>query len=368
VYAIAKDEERHIGRFMASVRTADAVVVADTGSTDGTVEALRAAGASVAEILISPWRFDDARNAALAFVPADVDICVSLDLDEVLSPGWREALERAWVRGTTRLRYRFIASWTGDGRAGTVFWNNRIHARRGYRWQTPIHEVVVWCGEGAESVAMSEELEAQHHPFEQKSRAAYLPMLERAAAESPHEARTAHYLGREYFYARRHHEAIRELRRSLDLPLGAWPAQRGEACRIIARSHEALESAAEAQTWFWKAIAEHPGQRESWVDLSRCLYLCGDFAGGYYAARRALEITERDADYFNEAHAWGALPHDLLSICAWKIGLQSEAAEHAAAAAALDPLDERLRANVRFFHDLALHISEQRPDGGHVSP
>ena len=71
VYAIAKNEEQHVERFMSSARAADVIVVADTGSTDGTVAALQSAGAAVHEIHISPWRFDDARNAALALVPAD---------------------------------------------------------------------------------------------------------------------------------------------------------------------------------------------------------------------------------------------------------------------------------------------------------
>jgi hypothetical protein len=26
-------------------------------------------------------------------VPADVDVCLSLDLDEILAPGWRAAIE-----------------------------------------------------------------------------------------------------------------------------------------------------------------------------------------------------------------------------------------------------------------------------------
>ena len=54
VYAIAKDEERHAERFMVSVSEADGVYVLDTGSRDGTAEALRALGAhvTVKEIVI----------------------------------------------------------------------------------------------------------------------------------------------------------------------------------------------------------------------------------------------------------------------------------------------------------------------------
>ena len=94
VYAIAKNEAKHVQRFMASTKGADGVFVLDTGSTDDTVKALIAAGAKVEQRFVEPWRFDTARNTALAMVPVDIDACVILDLDEVLVPGWRAALEK----------------------------------------------------------------------------------------------------------------------------------------------------------------------------------------------------------------------------------------------------------------------------------
>ena len=41
VYAICKNEESFVDRWMDSMAEADQVVVLDTGSTDGTVDALR---------------------------------------------------------------------------------------------------------------------------------------------------------------------------------------------------------------------------------------------------------------------------------------------------------------------------------------
>ena len=92
IYAICKNEAQFAERFMRSCAGADGVYVLDTGSTDGTPERLRALGAIVRERTIEPWRFDVARNASLDMLPLDADICICLDLDEVLCPGWREAL------------------------------------------------------------------------------------------------------------------------------------------------------------------------------------------------------------------------------------------------------------------------------------
>ena len=84
VYAISKNEEQFVDRFCKSAKGADLILIADTGSTDGTIKLAKKHKASVVEIGITPWRFDDARNAALSLIPKDIDICVSLDLDEEL--------------------------------------------------------------------------------------------------------------------------------------------------------------------------------------------------------------------------------------------------------------------------------------------
>ena len=73
---------------------------------------LRAPGRQAARDLDRPWRFDQARNAALALVPDDVDICVSLDLDELIMPGWRRVLEGLWKPPINHVMYTH--AWSRD--------------------------------------------------------------------------------------------------------------------------------------------------------------------------------------------------------------------------------------------------------------
>ena len=133
VYAISKNEAQFVERFCASAKDADAIFIADTGSTDDTVELAVKHGAIVHNICITPWRFDLARNAALALVPREYDICISLDLDEVMEPGWREEIERVWQPGITRMEYQF------DWGSGIKFLSGKIHSRHGYFWHHPCH-------------------------------------------------------------------------------------------------------------------------------------------------------------------------------------------------------------------------------------
>lgn len=121
VYAICKNEEKFVRRWMASMSEADQIVVLDTGSTDNTVQLLRELGADVTQEVISPWRFDTARNRSLELVPEDTDICVCTDLDEMFIPGWRVQLEKAWIPGTTQCKYHYVWSTRDDG-DGITFW------------------------------------------------------------------------------------------------------------------------------------------------------------------------------------------------------------------------------------------------------
>ena len=131
VYAICKNEAKFARRWMDSMSEADHIVVLDTGSTDGTPQLLRSLGASVTEEVISPWRFDTARNRSMELIPPDTDICVCTDLDEVFHPGWRELLERAWSPGAGQATYRYTWSFQPDGSEGVVFWYEKAHARWG---------------------------------------------------------------------------------------------------------------------------------------------------------------------------------------------------------------------------------------------
>lgn len=339
VYAISKNEEMFVRRFCESAKPADMILIADTGSTDNTVALAKECGAYVPEINISPWRFDDARNAALALIPKDVDICVSLDLDEELQPGWREEIERVWVPGTTRLKYKF------DWGAGIAFYYEKIHGRKGYRWTHPCHEYPVpYMIE--EKFAVSDMLMVIHKPDPTKSRGQYLPLLEMSVREDPIDPRNAFYYARELSFHSRWADAIRECERYLALPGANWPNERCYAYRVMARCYEELGDWDKAVRSARMASIEAPGTREPWCEIAKLTYRRQKWAECYGAAMTALSITNREWVYTVDPEVWGALPHDYASIAAWWLGLKDQAIEHAKLAVSFKPNDERLRNNL----------------------
>src|SRR5206468_4733065 len=91
VLFLAKDEADRLPAALASVSWADEVVVADTGSSDATIEVARASGARVVSI---PWEgWVASRNRALH--EAAHDWVLFLDADERVSPELRDELRGA---------------------------------------------------------------------------------------------------------------------------------------------------------------------------------------------------------------------------------------------------------------------------------
>ena len=326
VYAICKNESQFVDRFMDSMSEADYVCVLDTGSSDDTVKKLRARGAIVGETVVSPWRFDTARNESLGLIPADADICCAIDLDEQFHPGWRAALERAWQPDTTRARYRYTWSFRPDGSEGMVFWADKIHKNGCYRWASPVHETLAYTGEGAERFVDAAGVQLDHHPDETKSRGQYLPLLELAVREDPQNDRNCHYLGREYMFRGEWQKAIETLARHLTLPSAVWADERCASMRYIARCLRALEQDDSAERWLHRAVAEAPHLREPYMDYAQLLYTQERWYGMVDVLRAALAITERPRTYICEADAWGSLPYDLLSLAYAHLGDAESAA------------------------------------------
>jgi glycosyltransferase involved in cell wall biosynthesis len=338
-----------VKRFMACLKDeADDVYVTDTGSTDNTVDLLREEGAIVNVIKVDPWRFDVARNISLDLVAPDIDVVFCLDLDEVVTPGWRAAIEEAYRdRSIDRLRYKYVWNHLDDGSDGTSFWYDKIHTRRGFRWVKPVHEVLEFYN-GTERQGFSHGFTLHHWPDSTKSRSSYLGLLELGVRESPNDDRNSHYLGREYMYYHMYDQAIAELKRHLELPTARWDAERSASMRYIGKSYVGKGDLAQGLNWLLRACAEAPGEREPWVELGRTYYQQENFLGCYYAMKSALAITERPMTYICEPSSYGADPYDLAGVSAYYLGLYRESFDLGMQALAFKPTDARIRMNVQF--------------------
>ena len=342
VYTIALNEAQFVERWFQSAKAADYLLIADTGSTDMTVKYAKNLGINVINIAIKPWRFDDARNAALAALPGDVTYAIALDMDEILIDGWRQALESVDAT-VTRPRYKYTWSWKEDGTEGLTYGGDKIHSRFGYRWKHPVHEVLV----GDNEVQGWTALEIHHHPDTSKSRSQYLPLLELAVKEAPNDDRNTFYYARELYFNNRQIEAISEFKRHLQLPTATWKPERAASMRYLAKlnSHDKQSQ----EQWLQRAVIEAPDRREARVELAQFYYEKGEWEAGYFYATSALKIKEKPLEYLCEEEAWGFLPYDLAAICAYRLGRCEEALSFGRQAVQLEPNIVRLKENLKFY-------------------
>jgi glycosyltransferase involved in cell wall biosynthesis len=141
---IVRDEARRIGRCLEALAPyVDEIVVADTGSSDGTADIARSLGATVVEV---PWRddFAEARNAGA--VACAHDWVLSVDADEV-PQGDPEAFRRSLaevVPAAAAVSLTIIESGATDPRGYASHRAVKLYRRSLCRWQGRVHEHVAW--------------------------------------------------------------------------------------------------------------------------------------------------------------------------------------------------------------------------------
>ena len=351
VYAICKNEEKFVKKWYESMCEADYVCVLDTGSNDNTVKILRELGARVESKVISPWRFDVARNLSMELIPDDTDICVCTDLDEVFNEGWREILEEKWETDASRVLYNYNWSLDEDDKPIINFYLNNIHKRDGYVWVHPVHEVLTYT-DGDERVITVPEICLNHYPDVEKSRGSYLPLLEMSVEEDPWDDRNMHYLGREYMYYGRWNDAIDVLIRHLGLKSAKWKDERCASMRFIGRCYGALNRYDEARIWYDRAIMEAPYLRDGYVEYGILEYDRGNYEKAIGLFMRGLFRKRDYKSYINEAFCRDSVICDYISMCLWYLGDYEDALYFVDRALRGNPNDKRLLDNREIFSNM----------------
>lgn len=346
VYAICKNEEKHINRWYDSMKEADAIYVLDTGSTDNSVKLLKELGVNVIVKKYKHFKFDEARNDSLALLPKEESICVCTDIDEVLDKGWRKKLESIWQDDTKRVSYNMNFSFDEEGNPISTYYISKIHSRFDYVWDHSIHEVIKYIGKEEEKVIKTNLFNINHYPDREKKRDFYLNLLEEEVKNKPDDARNLHYLGREYMYKGRWNESIDTLIKHVYLKTPSWDDEKGASMRFISRCYKNLKRYDEAELWLKKALNLTPSIKEVYVELGILYYETNRFKDAIDYLTKANFIKEKSG-YINEEFAWNEMTYDLLSISYYNLGLVTEAIFNAKEALKINPNNKRIKNNLK---------------------
>lgn len=302
VYTIALNEEKHVQRWYESAKDADYLLIADTGSTDKTKHIAKKLGITVIDISVKPWRFDDARNAALAFLPTDIDYCVSMDMDETLSEGWREKLEK--MTGD-QIEYKFNLTFKDEDEKhpDDTFINNRIHRRHGFRWHWLMHEAII-PDRTAVRAEFCEGLEVSHHPDPEKSRDQYNQMIEDAYIENPTISRYHIYHALQLL----RFDKVDEARKILK------PLTKLKDIRKIdlALTYRVLGMTGRFKIWYYmKSLITEP-TRETYTSIAIYYYNKQDWFRAWYFAKKADSMKIKTGSIFRDQSVWRHLPWNIM--------------------------------------------------------
>jgi glycosyltransferase involved in cell wall biosynthesis len=339
VYAIALNEEQFISRWAESAKEADYILLADTGSTDGTIALAESLGIQVYKIKIAPWRFDDAKNAALNLLPSDVDIAVSLDIDEVLLPGWREHLKDSWELDATILNHRYRHN------GGSWQWHSKIHSRHNCKWVGAVHETLSWSI--SEKTLWNDQIFLDEWQDTTKSRRSYLNLLHKKINEGDEDWRTRYFLANDYEAIGNLDQAIFWRSESYD-KCSDGPVVKSYIARNIARNYQAKGDTETAMVQLWRAYGQSK-ERETLYDMAKLYSSEGDHSIALRLALECLDVIERRDGFTYAEEAWGHGPHDIVALSAYYCGKIELALKHGKLALELDPNNQRLIENMKWY-------------------
>lgn len=343
VYAIAKNEAKHVRRWYECVKEADEVCVLDTGSTDDTVKILKELGAKVSVKKYDEFLFDKARNDSRELVSKDADILFALDLDEIIAPGWRKILEDEWIAAEKRgispayAVYKFKTNLQN----GEIAYINKIHSAKEGVWIYGIHEVLKY--DRQDHINLPETFCLEHHPDQQKSRGQYLGMLKRAVCYDPNSARLRLYYGRELANLGQLDAALVEFEQSLDKSQKAScdidSVQRAVVMHYMARIFYIKKDLANAELWSLRSILE-ARRRDNCFFIGRLYEMQQKTRLANSAYEKAVSVTNRRSGYPEEPEAWTGLLYGCYAKTLWAIGQYDKSLEMAKEAVRVEPANE----------------------------
>jgi glycosyltransferase involved in cell wall biosynthesis len=289
VYTIALNEEKFVERWYNSVKDADYLLIADTGSTDRTVEIAKSLGINVYNISIKPWRFDTARNTALSLLPDDIDLCVSLDMDETISEGWREILEKTTGNQITYVFDNFHKQHS--------MVNNKIHSRHGYVWKFLMHEGIVQ-DRIEPDIEFAYGLEVYHLPDTEKPRSQYLDLIKAALDENPNITRYYKYYTDALVSLERYEDAETWYLEMIKVP-GFSDTDKAHVYKLMADIIPEKE-----HSYLIACLQYAPERREPYYYLAQYFFKKNDCILANYYIKQALEHTYARLDVFNNKDVW----------------------------------------------------------------
>ncbi len=346
VCLIMKNEEDVCERVLRSVQPfADEIIVADTGSSDATVEIAEANGAQV-----FPYQWTDNFAAArnFAFSKASGDYILWLDADDVVPELSAQKISAAKAKEFDHadvLLLPYHLSFYPDGSPSFSIVRERILRRCPLaEWQGAVHEVIRPFGRLGRLDAPIEHRKL--HPAEPgRNLRIYEKLIEKGAILSEREQ---FYYARELSDNRRFEEAEPIFYRLLSIMPASSP-DRGQLCRNLAACRDAAKDPDGALRYLLFALENGCPSSVTCCELGRRYLNKGLYAAAAEWYLRAMTDGSKVAETFDRLDCHNFIPCIQLCLCFDKLGKYAEAEQWNRRAALYRPQDEAVLHNAAYF-------------------
>ena len=346
--SICKDEIKYLDKWYNALKDeVDYITVLDTGSTDGTWEALQELSKKDPKVIIAqqeikPWRFDVARNKAMELIPKDAVIWISIDLDEAFEAGFAKVLQETWRPNyTVQALYRYTWNHHEDGTPNHEFTYSKILANdRKWKWEYPLHECLKRTEEvkyeSDQVINLTNKIHLHHWQDTSIDRSYYLDLL-RVRYKESQQGIDALYLARECVFHKRYEEAIEIFSKVTDTITDLKVMERAYCNYMTGCCYYLLGNRLQAHNYILKAIHIEPSYRDPYIDLARLYIDDQKYDEAVFWLKKCLKDTYRHLDWTEVNDVWTYVPYDLLSVALFNSGNKKEAFLYSARASALNP-------------------------------
>lgn len=299
VSMIVKNEERHLGRLLASVfQFADEIVIVDTGSTDGTRQIALDHGAQVFDF---EWcdDFAKARNESLKHCTKD--FVMWLDADDLIE---HESVQKLQELLSSRIDWDvlylpYYCHYSPDNKSKGKrkmpprIWRNH----KNIKWSCPIHEYLTYP-KGVVKKRDQEGIEILHYPLRAHSDNSdrNLRIMKKVLRDSTHHD---DYLM--LWHIAKEHSNLSNRRQALYFYEKAVESFKGDDCLImsrlyigLAKQYRLLGDYRGALNGAGKAAIAYGAWREPYCEMAEDYFLLGDAEAGDACLKISRDIPLHD--------------------------------------------------------------------------
>lgn len=370
-YSICKNEAHNFDNWAKQVEDADFVFVADTGSTDGTLEKLKAWASedsnrrAFCRLRSSNFNFADARNRALNYVQDFVDgvhddrashlqggdhYMVWVDFDETFTDGWIDTC-RSMIRLSNRENPQtpLGAGYFTFDLDGVVYYQLRIHRLvSNYYWKYHAHEVLM--NDSPLDVVTTFPIIVTQ-PVKDV-RPDYTKLLEQSHAHY-NDSRTAYYLAREYYYDG-YFDKAEPLLQSVLFHYDGWKCEKGQAARFLAHIYQQTEKHEYVERYLHLYLHYCNLERAPYIAMQQYCKDREDWFGVIHYGNKAIELPVPEEYLIIDPKDYTHVPNDHLAEAYDRLGFEDLAAHHVMICVSHEPNNERYLSNLQYFIKLGV--------------